>query len=97
MDSNHAGESMTRWSQSGYIFFLNSAPIYWISKKQTLCEMSTFGSDFFAMKQATEYTRGLRYNLRMFVIPVTDPEFVHADNQSVLCNTNAQQSTLKNK
>ena len=33
----------------------------------------------------------------MFGIPVTEPEFVHGDNQSVLCNTTAPQSTLKNK
>ncbi len=37
--------------------FLNGAPIYWSSKKQTSCEASTFGSEFVAMKQATEYIR----------------------------------------
>ena len=49
------------------------------------------------MKQATEYTGGLQYKLRMFGIPVTDPGFVHGDNQSVLCNMNAPQSTMKKK
>ena len=77
VDADHAGKSVTRRSRSGYIVFLNSAPIYWISKKQTSCDTSTFGSDFFAMKQATEYTRGLRYNLRMFGVPVTEHAFVH--------------------
>ena len=37
--------------------FLNGAPIYWSSKKQTSCEASTFGSEFVATKQATEYIR----------------------------------------
>ena len=97
VDADHAGEFVTRRSRTGYIVFLNSAPIYWLSKKQTSCETSTFRSEFVAMKQATEYTRGLRYKLRMFGIPVTEPAFVHGDNQSVLCNTTAPQSTLKTK
>ena len=55
IDSDHAGESLTRRSRTGFIVYLNKAPIYWMSKKQTSCETSTFGSEFCAMKQATEY------------------------------------------
>ena len=76
VDSDHAGESLTRRSWTGFIVFLNNAPIYWTSKKQTSCETSTFGSEFCAMKQATEYVRGLRYRLRMMGIPCTDPAYV---------------------
>ena len=97
VDSDHVGESVTRRSRSGYIVFLNSAPIYWLSKKQTSCETSTFRSEFVAMKQAREYTRSLQYKLRMFGIPVTEPAFVHGDNQSVLCNKTTPQSVLKKK
>ena len=50
-----------------------------------------------AMKQVTEYLRGLRYKLRMFGIPVDEPAYVYGDNQSVLCNTSLPQSTLKKK
>ncbi|KAL7548388.1 hypothetical protein ACHAWF_011678, partial [Thalassiosira exigua] len=73
VDSDHAGESLTRRSRTGFIVFLNNAPIYWLSKKQTSCETSTFGSEFNAMKQATEYARGLRYKLRMMGIPCNEP------------------------
>jgi len=34
-DSDHAGDTTTRHSRTGFIIFLNSAPIYWFSKKQT--------------------------------------------------------------
>ena len=44
-----------------------------------------------------EYTCGLRYKLRMFGSPVTEPAFVYGDNQSVLCNMTAPQSNLKKK
>jgi len=60
VDDDHAGYQVTRRSRTGLIVFLNNAPIYWSSKKQTSCETSTFGSEFVAMKQATEYVRGLR-------------------------------------
>ena len=97
VDSDHAGDTVTRRSRSGFVVFLNNAPIYWSSKKQTSCETSTFGSEFIAMKQACEYTRGLRYKLRMMGIPVDEPSFIYGDNQSVLCNTMMPESTLKKK
>ena len=46
VDANHSGESVTRRPRSGYTVFINSAPIYWLSKKHTPCVMITFGSDF---------------------------------------------------
>jgi hypothetical protein len=97
VDADHAGDLLTRRSRTGFIVFLNGAPIYWSSKKQTSCETSTFGSEFVAMKQATEYILGLRYKLRMMGITVDEPAFVFGDNQSVLANTTAPGSTLKKK
>ena len=97
VDSDHAGDLLTRRSRTGFIIFLNNAPIYWSSKKQNSCETSTFGSEFVAMKQATEYVRGLRYKLRMMGITVDEPAFVFGDNQSVLANTTNPTSTLKKK
>ena len=97
VDADHAGETLTRRSRTGYIVLLNSAPIYWFSKKNASVETSTFGSEFMAMKQATEYLRGLRYKLRMFGIPVDGPAFVYGDNQSVLVNSSMPASTLKKK
>ena len=84
VDADHAGDLLTRRSRTGFVVFLNSSPIHWSSKKQTSCETSTFGSEFVAMKQATEFIRGLRFKLRMMGIPVDEPAFVFGDNQSVL-------------
>ena len=49
------------------------------------------------MKQASDYVRGLRYKLRMMGIPVEEPTYIFGDNQSVLANTSAPESTLKKK
>ena len=46
------------------------APIFWFSKKQNTIESLTFGSEFIALKQATEIIEGLIYKLLMLGIPV---------------------------
>jgi len=97
VDADHASDSVSRRSRTGFIVYLNCAPIYWMSKKQTSVESSTFGSEFIAMKQCCEYVRGLRYKLRMMGIPCEGPAYIYGDNQSVLANTTIPDSTLKKK
>ena len=97
VDADHAGEEVTKRSRTGYIVFLNNAPIYRFSKKQTSCKTSMYGSESVAMKQACEYVKGLKYKLRMFGIPVAKPALVFGDNQSVLANTTMPESMLKKK
>ena len=97
VDTDHAGETVTRRSRSGFVIFLNGAPIYWSSKKQTSCETSSFGSELCAMKQATEYVKGFRYKVRMMRIPVEDPTLIFGNNQSVLTNTTMHEFMLKKK
>ena len=97
VDADHASDTVTRRSRTGFLVYLNCAPIYWLSKKQNSVESSSFGSEFIAMKQCCEYLRGLRYKLRMMGIPVTGPAYIYGDNQSVLANTTIPDSTLKKK
>jgi hypothetical protein len=94
VDAEHATDTMTRRPPTGFLVYLNNAPIYWLSKKQTSVETSSFGSEFTAMKQCTEYIRGLRYKLRMMGIPCGKPAYVYGDNQYVLYNTTIPESTL---
>ena len=97
VDADHASDTITRCSRTGFLVYLNRAPISWWSKKQNSVESSSFGSEFIAMKQCCEYVRGLRYKLRMMGIPCEDPTFIYGDNQSVLANTTIPDSTLKKK
>ena len=59
VDADHAGEYFTQRSRTGFIIILNSASIYWYTNKKFSVHTSTFGNDFMAMKQATEYVKGL--------------------------------------
>ena len=61
VDSNHAGDTVTRRSRTDFLIFLNGAPIYWYSRKQTSIDTSSFGAEFIAMKLCCEYIKGLGY------------------------------------
>lgn len=97
VDADHAGDQISRRSRTGFIVFVNMAPIHWISKKQASVETSTFGSEFLAMKHCCEYLKGLRYKIRMMGIPLEHCCFIYGDNKSVLYNTTLPDSTLKKK
>ena len=55
VDADHAADTITRRSRTGFLVYLNSALIHWNCKKQTCIESSSLGSEFIAMKQCTEY------------------------------------------
>ena len=54
VDASHAANKKTRKSHTGYIIFVNSAPILWYSKRQNTVEASTFGAEFIALKTCVE-------------------------------------------
>ena len=97
VDADHAGNCVTRCSQTGILLFLNRAPIIWYSKRQNTVETSTFGSEFVAMRIAVELIEALRYKLRMFGIPLDGPTNVFCDNEAVTKNATIPESTLKKK
>ena len=51
VDADHTMDTATRRSRSGFLVHINSTPIFWMSKKQTSVESSSFGSEFTAMKE----------------------------------------------
>ena len=97
VDSDHAGDKLTRRSRTGFLIYLNLSPIDWVSKKQLTVETSVFGAEFVALKHCNERLRALRYKLRMMGIPISGPSFIHGDNMSVICNTQTPESMLKKK
>ncbi|KAG7370183.1 reverse transcriptase RNA-dependent DNA polymerase [Nitzschia inconspicua] len=97
VDSDHAADKLFRRSRTGFIIYLNSAPIIWYSKRQGTIETSVFGAEFVAMRTGFETARALRYKLRMMGIPVDEPVYCYGDNMSVIHNTQRPESTLKKK
>ena len=97
VDADHAGNQVTRRSHTGIIMYCNLAPVTWYSKRQNTVETSTFGSEFVAMRIATELTESLIYKLRMFGVPIDGPARVFCDNESVVRSSSFPESTLKKK
>ncbi|GFH61944.1 pol protein [Chaetoceros tenuissimus] len=97
VDSDHAGDKVTRRSQTGILLYLNSAPIIWYSKRQATVESSTFGSEFVALRVASELIISMRYKLRMMGVPIEGPTHVFCDNEAVYKNSSIAHSTLKKK
>ena len=97
VDADHAGNKVTRRSQSGILLFVNRAVVQWYSKRQNTVETSTFGSEFVAMRVAVELIEALRYKLRMFGVPIEGATNVFCDNEAVTKNAIFPESTLKKK
>ena len=97
VDASHASNKVTRRSHSGYIIFVNRAPILWYSKRQNTVESSAFSSEFIAMKTCVEAIDGLRYKLRMFGVPIDGAAKILCDNESVVNNSSKFESSLNKK
>jgi hypothetical protein len=99
VDASHAANAVTRRSHSGYVVFINRAPVVWYSKRQNTVETSTFSSEFIALKVCLEAIEHLRIKLRCFGVPLPcgEPTHVFCDNESVVKNTTNVESTLNKK
>jgi hypothetical protein len=89
VDYDHAGEQFTRRSRTGYVIYLNMAPIVWFSKHQPTVESSMFGAECVAMKNGIETCLGLRYKLMMMGVTLIGTTFVFGDNMSVVSQHSA--------
>jgi hypothetical protein len=94
---DHAGGTLLLCSLTGFLTYLNRAPVIWCLKKKACIEMSTFGSEFIGLKTATDLVKGLRYKIQMVGIPMEGLAHMCVDNMSVVHNSSTPESTLKNK
>ena len=97
VDASHASDKRTRRSHTGFIIFVNRAPIAFYSKRQATVESSTFSSEFIALKTCVEQIIGLSFKLRMFGIPINGTANVLNDNLSAVGNSSKLESTLNKK
>ena len=88
---------LSRRSTTGILIFVNGTPIRWYSKWQNTVESSTYGSEFVALRIATEMLLALRTSLRMLGVPINGPADVFCDNNSVVQSSTIPGSVLKKK
>jgi len=99
VDASHASNKKTRKFHTGYVIFINRAPIIWYSRRQQTVEGSTFSSEYIAMKMCIEAIQALQFKLRMFGIPIDSGHATNilCDNQSVVNNSINVDSVLNKK
>ena len=99
VDTSHASNKKTRRSHTGYIIFINRAPVLWYSKRQQTVEASAFSSESIVMKACIEACQHLRFKLRMFGVPMDDEHAtnIFCDNESVVKNLTKLESVLNKK
>ena len=66
---------------------------YWKAVNET----STYGSEFTALRIATEHIVALRYKLRTLGVPLQGPTMTFCDNNSVVLSSTIPGSVLKKK
>ena len=59
--------------------------------------MFVFRADFLSMKIVMEILQGIRYKLRMMVVPISGPSYIYGDKMSFIYNNQRPESTLKKK
>ena len=84
VDSNHGHDKMTGKLIPGIILFMGKTPIYCESKRQSLVQTSTFGTEFISLKKAIEEAVTTRYYLRSMRMKVSKPSIIYANNLSTI-------------
>jgi hypothetical protein len=99
VDASHAANKKTRRSHTGFLLFVNRAPILWYSKPQQTVESSTFSSELIALRAGTEASQYIFFKLRMFGIPIVEGHAtnIFCDNESVVKNSTKVESVLNKK
>ena len=64
---------------------------------QSTVETSTYGSEFIALRTATDLVSSMIYKIRMFGIHLDGPAQMFCDNESVVKNGSYPDSPLKNR
>ena len=97
VDVDHARDKLSQRSRTGFIIFVNGAPVVWYSKRQATIETSTSDQEFVAAKVATKTICGLRYKLTMLGVPIEGPAYFFGDNMSVITNIAVPEFVLRKK
>jgi hypothetical protein len=83
-DADWAGDPVDRRSTSGYVVFLGSTPITWVSKKQCTVSRSSTEAEYRSLASATAELYWIRMVLRDLGIFLSNTPVLWCDNLSAL-------------
>ena len=97
VDADHASDTVTRRSVTGYLILLGKSIVKWYSKRQNTVESSTYGSELVALRIAVEGLLEIRYKLRMMGINFDETSTILCNNMSVVVNMQFPSTSIKKK
>uniref|UniRef100_A0A2N9GFY5 Reverse transcriptase Ty1/copia-type domain-containing protein n=1 Tax=Fagus sylvatica TaxID=28930 RepID=A0A2N9GFY5_FAGSY len=83
-DVDWAGNSDDRRSTLGYVVFLGSTPITWVSKKQSTVSRSSTEAEYRSLASATTEVLWIRMVLKDLRVFLLDPPLLWCDNLSAI-------------
>ena len=84
-DSDHCGDKKhSARSQTGTMCFLNGAPVFWKSKKQTETAVSSAMAEIYALSETVQSSCLLGYRAEEMGVRVTWPVCVQVDNNAAV-------------
>lgn len=96
-DADFAEDLDSRRSTTGWVCFLNSGPISWSSKKQSVTATSTTEAEFIALCSVTKEVIWLRRLLDDLSCKQKDPTTLYCDNQRAITIVNTPESIKSTK
>jgi hypothetical protein len=87
----------TRRSQTGYIFYMNGAPISWASVKQSTVAISSVEAEYMALSSATQEMLYLRQLLEDIGYAQEEATIIYEDNQPCINLANDQTYSKRTK
>ena len=92
--ASHAQYKNTRGYHTGFVIFIDCAPVILHSKRKSTVENSNLSSEFIALKICMENILALRFKFRMFGIPILEVTRVLCDNKSAINSSSLLESKL---
>jgi hypothetical protein len=96
-DASHASDLVMRHSTTGFFIYLCGTPVVWYSKHHSTVESSTLGSEFVALRIASEKVEALCTKLHQFGVPLDRSCNTFVENKSVVTQSTKPESTLTKK
>ena len=97
-DADFASDEDTRKSVSGYVYFFNSTPIFWVTKQQTIVARSSTEAELIALDLCVRlglwWRRGL---IELSLFGQNEALIIYEDNQSCLAMINGERVSSRTK